>query len=368
MRRVLKKGAIAWMAQHSVAANLILVFCLAGGFVSLQIIQKEVFPDITADIVQVTMAYPGASPEEVERGIVLAIEEAVRGVDGVDQVTSTAAEGWANVLIEMLEGENLQKLAQDIQSEIDRIRTFPEDAEEPQISAMSRKHEVLALAVYGDLPDTVLHELGEQMRDQLLQDPDITQVTVSGLPPLEISAEIPQHRLREYGLTLDEIARRMASASVELPGGGIKTQGGEILMRVTERRDYGREFALTPIISAADGSQVLLGDIATIRDGFADTDRRGLYNGKPAIMLNVYRVGTQTPLQVEEAALRELDAIAESLPPGVDIDITRNMADVYRQRAVLLVRNGLIGLTLVMVMLGLFLELRLAFSCFCDFP
>ena len=368
MRPVLKKGPIAWMAQHSVAANLILVFCLIGGFLSLQMIQKEVFPDITSDIVQVTMAYPGASPEEVEQGIVLAIEEAVRGLDGVDEVSSTAGEGFASVQIELLEGGDLQKLAQDVQSEVDRVRTFPEDAEEPQVSVRSRKHEVLNLVLYGAVPNAVLHELGEQVRDQLLQNSDITQVEVTGLPPLEISIELPQDTLRKYGLTLEEIARRLASASVELPGGGIKTQSGELLMRVKERRDYGREFALTPIITASDGSRLLLGDIATIRDDFEDTDRRALYNGKPAITVGVYRVGSQSPTQVEQAALGELESIEESLPPGVKIDITRNMADIYRQRAQLLVRNGLIGLMLVLVALGLFLELRLAFWVMMGIP
>ncbi|HIJ74411.1 MAG TPA: efflux RND transporter permease subunit [Candidatus Hydrogenedentes bacterium] len=368
MRRALQRGPIAWMAQHSVAANLILVFCLVGGYLSLQMIQKEVFPDITPDIVQVTMAYPGASPEEVEQGIVLAIEEAVRGIDGVDKVSSTAAESMANVRIEMVEGEDLQKLAQDVQSEIDRIITFPEDAEEPQVSVLSHKIEVLVLVLYGDLSDTVLHELGEQVRDQLLQDPNVTQVEVSGLPPLEIGIEVSQDKLREYGLTLEAIAGRLASASVELPGGGIKTQSGEILTRVKERRDYGQEFALTPIITAPNGSQVLLGDIATIRDAFADTDRRALYNDKPAIMITVYRIGNQTPTQVEAAALRELEDIRTSLPPGVDIEVTRNMADIYRQRAQLLVRNGLFGLALVLVALGLFLELRLAFWVMMGIP
>jgi len=363
-----EKGAIAWMARHPVAANLLLMFCLAGGFLSLQRIQKEVFPDIIRDVVRVTMSYPGASPEEVEQGIVLAIEEAVRGLDGVYQVESTASEGRANVDIEMLEGEDLQKLAQDVQSEVDRIVTFPEDAEEPQVRAMSHKHGVLSLVLYGDLSDMVLLQIGEQMRDQLLQDDDITQVEVTGLPSLEISIEVPQEKLREYAMTPDDIADRLARASLELPGGGIKTQGGELLVRIKERRDYGREFAQTPIITTADGSQVLLGDIATIRDGFEDTDERTLYDGKPAIVIEVYRIGDQSPTQVEAAALRQLEMIRESLPPGVGTAVLDNRADIYRQRATLLLRNGAIGLTLVFAMLGLFLELRLAFWVMMGIP
>ncbi len=363
-----QRGPIAWMAQHSVAANLILLFCLVGGYLALHMIQKEVFPDITRDIVTVSVSYPGASPEEVEQGIILAVEEAVRGLDGVYQVESSAAEGNGTVEIEMIEGGDLQKLAQDVQSEVDRITTLPEDAEEPQVSVASRKHDVLSIVVYGKVEDTVLHELGEQIRDQMLQDPDITQVEVSGLPSLEISIEVPQAKLREYGLTLSEIASRLSDSSVELPGGGIKTQGGEILLRVKERRDYGRQFALTPIITTRDGSEVLLGEIATIHDGFEDTDRWALYNGKPAIMVRVYRIGKQTPTQVESAALRQMADIKETLPPGIGVDVLHNMADVYRQRAHLLVRNGLFGLVLVFVMLGLFLELRLAFWVMMGIP
>ncbi len=368
MNHAPKRGAIAWMAQHSVCANLILLFCIVGGFLALQTIQQEVFPDIAADTVQVTMAYPGSSPEEVEQGIVLAIEEAVRGLEGVDEVTSTAREGMASVQIEALLGESVEKLAQDVRSAVDRIRTFPLEAEEPEISIMDRKHEVLRIVLYGDVSDRVLHELGEQVRDKLLQNPDITQVEVDGLPPIEIHVEVSQETLRGYGLTLGGIATRLAAASVELPGGGLKTRSGEVLVRVKERRDYGRQFALTPIITEPDGSQVLLEDIATVQDGFADTDARAMFNGKPAIMVMVHRIGNQTPAQVEQAALKELNDIRSSLPPRVDLEVTRNTADVFRQRATLLVRNGLLGLILVLIVLGLFLELRLAFWVMMGIP
>lgn len=363
-----RSGAIAWMTEHPVAANLIMVFLIIGGLFSLRTIQKEVFPDITEDIVMVTVAYPGASPEEVEQGIILAIEEAVRGLDGVYQVRSKASEGMGTVEVELLEGQDLQKLAQDVQSEVDRIITFPLDAEEPQISIMSRKMEVLSIVVYGDASNAALHDLGEAMREQLLQDANITQVEVMGLPPLEISVDIPQDTLRRYNLSLGEVASRLGSASVEIPAGGIKTPAGEVLVRAQERRDYGYEFAKIPIINLPDGNHLTLGDIAQVRDDFEENDQKALYQGKPAIMIGVYRIGKQTPMQVEEGALRQLEAMQASLPPGISTYVVNNMADVYRQRITLLLNNAAIGLVLVFVVLGVFLELRLAFWVMMGIP
>ncbi len=361
-------GPIAWMAGHSVAANLIMVACLLGGFLSLRNIKQEVFPNIEIDAVSIRVPYPGASPEEVESGIVLAIEEAVRGLDGVDEVTSVAGEGSGSVTVEVLLGEDVQQVAQDVQSEVDRITTFPEDAEEPRVAVVSHKREVLEVVLYGDAPEMVLHELAERVRDQLLQDPDITQVEVSGLPPLEIGIEVPEENLRRYGLTIDTIASRLRSASVDLPAGGVDTESGEVLVRVKERRDYGREFARVPIITTSDGSQVLLADIATINDSFQDTDRYSTYNGQPAVNLEVYRVGDQTPIQVSDAVRARLEEIKAELPPGISTSIEHDRSDIYRQRVELLLKNASIGLVLVLILLGVFLEARLAFWVMLGIP
>jgi len=363
-----KRGPIRWMAGHTVAANLIMLVCLVGGYLSLRNIKQEVFPDVQLDAVMVAVSYPGASPEEVEKGIVLAIEEAVRGLDGVDEVRSVAREGGGSVTVELLLGADVQRLAQDIKSEVDRVRSFPEEAEEPQVNIVSRKRAVLSVALYGDAPDTVLHELGEQVRDHLVQDPAITQVELTGVPPLEISIEISQENLRRYGLTLGEVAGRLRNASVELPGGGLKTKAGEVLVRVMERRDYGREFAELPVITTADGSVVRLRDIATIDDSFEETDRYARFNGQPAVVIEVYRVGEQTPLEVADAARGQLEEIRSMLPPGIQADIRRDRSNIYRQRVDLLLKNGGLGLLLVFLMLGLFLEARLAFWVMMGIP
>lgn len=362
------RGPIAYLAGHSVAANLIMMICLVGGFLSLRNIKQEVFPDIARDQVVVSVSYPGASPEEVEEGIILAIEEVVRGLDGVDEVSSVASEGSGSVTIELLLGADDKTVAQEVQSEVDRITTFPVDAEEPRIRIASHKHEVLDLVIYGDVSDVVLHQLGEQVRDQVLQHPNVTQADLEGLPDLEIGIEISQANLRRHGLTLAEVAQRLAAASIDVPGGSLKTSTGEILVRVKERRDFGSEFARIPIITAEDGSQVLLGQIAAIKDGFADTDRYTRYNDHPAITLEVFRVGDQTPKEVADAVRMQLEEIKPLLPTGIQTAIRRDRSKVYVQRVNLLLKNASIGLVLVLILLGLFLEARLAFWVMLGIP
>jgi multidrug efflux pump subunit AcrB len=359
--RTEKRGPLAWMAGNTVAANLLMVVFLIGGLIWAMQIKQEIFPDFDLDYVTISVSYPGASPEEVEQGIILAAEEAVSGLDGINEITSSAREGSGIVRVEMIEGYNIQKLARDIESEVDRITSFPEEAEDPRIEIVSHRRQVISLALYGDQDERVLREKAEEIRDRLLQDPEITQVDLSGTRDLEISIEVPQDKLRAYNLTLDDVAAKVRQAAVELPGGGIKTDSGEVLVRMRERRDYGEEFGRIPIISSSDGTRVLLEDIATIIDGFEDTDAYAMYNGKRAIMIDVYRVGDQTPLSVAGAALKYMDEWRQNLPPGIGIDILRDRSDVYRQRLTLLLNNGYIGLALVLILLGLFLEARLAF-------
>ena len=356
-----RKDPIAWMAKHAVSANLLMVVLLVGGFLWGGKIKQEVFPQFELDIVNVSVAYPGASPEEVERGIILAVEETVEGLEGVKEITSTANEGSGNIRIEMIEGGNINRFAQDVKNEVDRITSFPEETEEPTVAIVGRKRSVLSLALYGEQNNWTLRHTAETIRNTLLLDPKITQVDLSGIRNFEISIEISQKTLRTYNLTLDEIANRIAAASVELPGGSIKTGGGDVLVRMKERRYYGNEFAKIPIITSNDGTQVLLEDIAKIKDDFEETDNFGTFNGKPSIMIEVYRIGNQTPITVSNAVRDRMPSIRQNLAPGLSIDITRDRSDIYRQRLNLLIRNGLIGLSLVFILLAVFLEARLAF-------
>jgi len=349
------------MAGHSVASNLLMLVFLVGGALLISQVKKEVFPDFDLDRVNITIPYPGASPEEVERGVILAIEEAVQGLEGVDEVTASAREGVGSIRVEIIEGENIQRLAQDIQNEVDRISSFPDEAEEAQVVIAQRRRYVVELALYGNQSEWVLREVAEDIRDRLIQDPDITQVELEGVRDYEISIEIPQAILRTYNLTLSEVAARIQRTSVELPGGAIKTESGDILVRVNDRRDYGHQFGKIPIITANDGTRVLLEDMAVINDGFEETDNFATYNGKPAVMIQVFRVGDQTPISVSDAVHRQVDIINQMLPPGLALDARRDRSEIYRQRMELMMRNGYLGLGLVFLLLAIFLEARLAF-------
>ena len=355
------KGPIAWIAGHSVAANLMMLVFLVGGLIYAGQIKKEVFPDFELDRVTIRVPYPGASPEEVERGVVLAVEEAVQGLDGIKKITASANEGSGSVTVEMIEGKNIQRLAQDIQAEVDRINSFPDEAEEPRVTIAQRKRYVVSLALYGAQGEKVLRETAEQVRDRLLQSAQITQVEFSGVRDYEIDISVPQFQLRAYGLTLEQIAQTIRRAAVELPGGSIKTEGGDVLVRMKERRDFGHEFGRIPIIASNEGTEVLLSDIARITDGFEDTDSYATYNGLPAILIDVYRVGDQTPIAVSEAVREKMVEINADLPPGLFLEARNDRSDIYRQRMDLMLRNGYLGLALVFILLAVFLEPRLAF-------
>lgn len=354
-------GPISWMAGHSVSANLLMLVFLIGGLMMSVGIKKEVFPDFDLDRVNITAAYPGASPEEVERGIILAIEEAVQDIEGIKEVTARAAEGLGTVTVEVLEGEDAQRVAQDIKNEVDRITSLPEEAEEIQVTVAKHRRAVLTLALYGDQSEWVLREMAEVVRDRLLQDDDINQVDLEGARDYEISIEIPQEKLRTYGLTLESVAQTIRQTVVDMPGGAIKTAGGDVLVRVKERRDYAREFGRIPVITANDGTQVLLEQIADIQDGFEETDRYATFNGQPAVMLEVYRVGDQTPISVADAVRGKVGELRHTLPAGLNIEIRHDRSEIYRQRLQLMTKNGLMGLVLVFILLALFLEARLAF-------
>ncbi len=363
-----RRGPISWMARNSVAANIIMLILVLGGLLQTLNIKQEFLPKAELDFVTITVPYPGASPEEAEQVIVLAVEEAVRGLDGVKEVTARASEGSGTVVVEVMSGYDLGRLSQDIQSEVDRITTFPEDAEEPIISVSSTRREVMTVIVSADTADTVLREVTEQVRDRLIQSPGITQVELSNVRNYEIAIEIPQDSLRAYNLTLQNVADIISRASVEMPGGGMKTASGEILVRVRDRRDYGEQFGKIPLITDSDGTQVLLEEVAKIRDHFSDSDQFTYFNGKPALTMSVYRVGKETPVSVEESVIEVISQLEASLPESIEVELWNSRADMFRQRMNLLLRNGMLGLILVFIVLGFFLEMRLAFWVMLGIP
>ena len=356
-----RSGPIAWMTHHTVAANLVMLIFILGGLVISFNVKQEVFPSFKVDIIRVSVAYPGASPEEVEQGIILSIEDVVRGLDGVKEVTSTASEGRAKVEIRLIDGVNADNVLQDVTNEIDGIQSFPELAEEPIISLAEVRNQVVNLLVHGNLEEQVLRDVAERVRDDLLQRPGITLVELGSARPREIAIEVPQRHLRAYGLTLNRIAREIGEAAIELPGGGVKTPGGEVLLRTQERRDFGREYADIPVASTPDGATITVGDIATISDGFEDVDQEAYFNDQRAIQVKVFRVGMETPQSVSESVHAYLEELRPELPDGIGLAVWNDQSEVYRDRMNLLLKNAFLGLILVLLLLGLFLDFKLAF-------
>ena len=351
---------IRWMAKNHVAANLLMLVFIVGGLILASSIKQEVFPEVALDRIVVSVAYPGAGPEEVEEGVLLKIEENLTGVDGIKQVKATAGEGFGSVVAEVMTDADVDLVLQDIKSEVDRIITFPEDAEKPVVSKLLNRREVITVVVAGEMPERSLRELAEQVRDELLLVDNITQVDLSGVRPYEIAVEIPEENLRRYGLTFDRVAARIRQASLDLPGGTIKTDGGEILVRTKERRYIGEEYERIVILNNADGTEVTLADIAEVKDGFEDSDQYGLASGKPAAMVKVYRVGDQKPTEISAAVKDYVAKKQTELSGNVKISTLYDLSELFESRKQLLTKNACIGLVLVFITLGLFLEIRLA--------
>jgi multidrug efflux pump subunit AcrB len=354
------KGAVKWMAGNHVAANLLMMVFLVGGLIKAFSIKQEIFPEISLDMIQVTVPYPGAGPEEVEEGIILKVEDNITSVDGIKEIRSVASEGIGVVTAEIRTGEDADIILQNIKNEVDRIITFPEEAEKPIITKLLARREVISVVVSGDVPERSLRQLAENVREELLGYPEITQVDLGGVRPYEISIEIPEANLRKYNLTLDRIAQVVRLSSLDLPGGTIKTSGGQILLRTKEKRYVGPEYANIVVVGNADGTQVKLGDIAEVKDTFRETDSYAEFNGKPAAMVKVFRVGDQGPVQIAELVKKYVEIKKLSLPSSMNIDVWYDTSEIFESRMNLLKKNAAIGLTLVIITLGLFLEIRLA--------
>ena len=356
-----KQGILAWFVINHRAANLLMMLFLICGLLAVTDITQEVFPDYDLDIITISVPYPGASPEEVEKGIILAIEEKILNHEFVERVRSVAAEGRASLTIDLAGGADADKSLQIIKNEVDRISSLPDDAERPNIQLRVRQREVLRMALYGPLSEAEFYDTANTIKNDLLSLAAISLVEVRGIRNPEISIEVSQHVLNEFGLTLDDISNAVQAKSVDIPGGAIKTSDGEILLRTVERKDFAHEFENLEIISTGDGSSVKLKDIATVTDGFEDSVRRSFYNGQPSVVLLVHRVGDQTPQSVSAATRQFVDSYLNQLPEGVNLTIYTDRSKYYQERLNLLLRNGILGLCLVLFVLGIFLEPRLAF-------
>ncbi len=353
-------GAIKWMAGNHVAANLLMMLFIVGGLVLGITIKQEVFPEVTLDSVRISVTYPGAGPDEVEEGIILQIEENISGIDGLKEIKSLAVEGNGLVTAIVEDGVDTDRFLQDVKAEVDRIITFPEDSEKPVITKVLNRREVASLVVYGNVPEKTLREQAEAMRDDLLELDEVTQADLGGVRPYEISIEITEANLRRYNLTLEQIAQTVRVASLDLPGGSIKAEGGEILIRTKERKYYGDGYGDIIILANQDGSTVKLKDIANIRDEFEETDQYARFNGMPASMVSVYRVGDQKPTEISKIVHDYAIKKQQEIPESLHVEVWNDTSELLDSRMNLLIRNAVLGLVLVFFILSLFLQIRLA--------
>jgi len=356
-----RRGPIAWMAQNSIAANLLMVVLLGGGIWTAFEVQKEVFPHFQLDVVEVDVTYPGAAPAEVEQGILLPVEETVRGVQGIKEITSTAREGSGTVSIELVAGADRMQAFQDVDQAVSRIRTFPEDVEEPEVRLLAEEREVMELGLYGDVDVWTLRRLAERLRDRLLNDEAITQVEIGNVPEYVTHVEIPLHRLREHGLTLGRVAELIAQSSEDVPAGAVETHSGEILLRLKERKQWAAELGEVVILTSESGATVTLAELADVTDGFEEAGFHSQFNQQPSVEVQIYRIGKQSPLEISAAVRAILEDFEGTLPEGVQVRVDSSSARDYRDRLYLLVENGFLAIVIVLAILALFLELRLAF-------
>ena len=289
---------IAWFVDNPVAANLLMLFLMLAGLLGIMGMKKETFPEFSLDQVQIRVPYLGASPEEVEEGVSKRIEERLSGLEGIRKIRSTSSEGMGVVSVELQLGSDMSQMLDDIKNEIDRIDTFPEETEKPVIKEMVRRNQVIDVVAYGDVGEKALKVVAERVRDDLRDAPMITQVQLAGVRIDEISIEVPEKMLRRHRLSLAQVTDAVRRASLDLPGGSVKSENGEVLVRTKGLRYTGREYEEVVLLTRADGTSLKLGQIATIRDGFEDSDLISRFNGHPAAVVQVYRTGDQSALEI----------------------------------------------------------------------
>jgi len=354
--------AIYWFSKNHVAANLLMLAVVVLGFSSWFKLKKEIFPETAIDVVLVSIPYPNATPEEVERGVCVPVEEAVEDVNGVDRIKSTAAQGLGSVVIEVKSGFEVRDVMDDVKTRVDAITNFPVEAETPTLEELVLNAEVISVAVFAETDEASLLELANRMRDQLQALPEITKVTLANSRPYEIGIEVSEDTLRAYGLTFDQVAAAVRASSLDLPAGSVRTEAGDVLVRTESRRYRPDEFASITVVTRQDGSQVKLGEIARIVDGFEEIDIESRFNGKPAMLLRIFRTGNEDTLKVAAAVKKYIAEEAPLVfPEGVSFEIWKDDSKYLEARLDLLGRNALFGFSLVLLVLSLFLRPLLAF-------
>lgn len=351
---------VAWFARNGVAANLLMMILIVGGLTTLFTMKQELFPGFSLDSISVRVAYPGSTPEEVEEGIVVRIEEQMQDLEGIKKITAVADEGIGMVTVEVRRGYDIRKLLNDIKSRVDAIDTFPEQAERPVVEENLIKREVLTVSIAGLADEATLKLLAERVRDDLIAMDGISQVTIGGVRSYELSVEVSEEALRRHGLTFDAVVAAVREGSLDLPAGLVRTDAGEVLLRSRSQAYTGPEFEQIVLLTRDDGSHIRIGDVGRVVDGFTDGDMESRFNGERAVSLVVFEVGEQGPIEISDLVTSYVIHLNDELPEGLAATVWKDSSFYLYDRLMLLIKNAAIGLLLVFIVLTLFLRPSLA--------
>ena len=352
---------IGWFARNNVVANLLLAMVLAGGAIALTDLKKEILPEFSLDVITVSVDYRGAGPEEVEAAVCVRLEDSVHGIDGIKKVTSIASPGNGLMTLQIRAGYDLKRILEEVKASVDAIETFPEEVQKPIIREVTTRFQVINVAISGAVEMATLKRLGERVRDDLIALPDISQADLVNVPRYEISIEVSEEALRRWDLTLDEVAGAVRRSSVDVPGGSLNTAGGEVRLRTIGQASSREDYERVPVLTRSDGARIHLSDVAEVVDGFEERGVSAMLGGRPAVVVQVYRVGDENAVSVAEAVHDYVAATAPTMPDGIEVATWQDFSRMLKSRIDLLVDNALAGLALVFIVLALFLRLRLAF-------
>ena len=362
------KGLIAWFARNHVAANLLMFVVLLTGFISAVTVRTQLMPDLEADRVMIDVVFPGASPGEVESGVVSRLEEAVREIEGIDEMRSFSREGMGSVRLDIELDYDIQVVLEEVKMEVDRIASMPESIEKPSIYRNQHQRGAINVQIWGDLNEKSMKSLAEIVRDEIISLPSVTKADITGARAYEISIELEESRLRQYGLTLDEVARAIRQSSLDLPAGSIRSDSGDILLR-TEGQAYDRsDFEQIVLVSRTDGTRLTLRDIAKVSDGFVEQDFFSLFNGQPTIGISVFAIADQNQIDISREVTEYVQQRKGTLPPGIHLDSWLDSTTYLSGTLSMMMFNMFSGVVLVLVILGIFLRLQLAFWVMLGLP
>lgn len=359
------KSIVKWAVDNVPGMNALMIAVLLIGGMSLAGMRRETFPQFELEIILVSVPYPGASPEDVEEGICLNIEEKVRGIDGIKKLTSVASEGVAQIVLELhSDVKDVQKVLNEVRSNVDRITNFPEEAEDPEIQQITLRYPVIKVAVLG--PDKTgkaaereLRDITEKVRDTLLRNSTISDARIIGAKAYQIDVEISEETLQKYGLTLRQVADKLRRENIDLPAGRLRSGSREMLLRGKNKSNQGKDIRKIPLVTLEEGVVKTVGDLANVSDAFEDTSAISRVNGKPGMVIQVERASKEDLLKMAED-VRQLVA-TRPMPEGYSLLHFGDISIDVEDRMNLLTKNGLQGLLLVFLVLAIFLEFRLAF-------